>query len=97
MERINELNRFGEWTVERPIFLMGDFNCLPGSAPYKVLVGDEDATNPDLLKNPFEDPKKIDWILYKGGVKVLKYEEVDYKVNGVSPSDHNPIYVEFEM
>ncbi len=97
LERINELNRFGEWTVERPIFLMGDFNCLPGSAPYKILVGNEDATNPDLLKNPFEDQKKIDWILFKGGVKVLKYEEVDYKVNGVSPSDHNPIYVEFEM
>jgi endonuclease/exonuclease/phosphatase family metal-dependent hydrolase len=97
LERVNRLNRFGAWTAERPVFLMGDFNCRPGSTPYKILVGDNNSTNPDLLKNSFEDPKKIDWILYKGTVKVLKYEEVDYNVDGVYPSDHKPIYVEFEL
>lgn len=97
LERINKLNRFGSWTAERPIFLMGDFNCRPGSAPYKVLVGDNNTTNPDLLKNSFEDTRKIDWILYKGDVKVLRYEELDYNVGGVYPSDHKPIYVEFEL
>ena len=97
LERINALNRFGAWTAERPVFLMGDFNCRPGSAPYKVLVGDENSTDADLLKNSFEDPKEIDWILYKGDVKVLKYEEVDYNVDGAYPSDHKPIYVEFQI
>lgn len=97
LERINELNRFGVWTKERPVFLMGDFNCRPGSAPYNVLVGKKESNNPDLLNNPFVDPKKIDWVLYKGEVKVLKYEEVDYNVDGVYPSDHKPIYVEFEL
>jgi endonuclease/exonuclease/phosphatase family metal-dependent hydrolase len=97
LERINALNRFGAWTAERPVFLMGDFNCRPGSAPYKVLVGDKNSTDADLLKNSFEDPKEIDWILYKGGVKVLKYEEVDYNVDGAYPSDHKPIYVEFHI
>ena len=97
LERINSLNRFGAWTAERPVFLMGDFNCRPGSAPYKVLVGDENSTDADLLKNSFEDPKEIDWILYKGGVKVLKYEEVDYNVNGTYPSDHKPVFVEFQI
>jgi endonuclease/exonuclease/phosphatase family metal-dependent hydrolase len=97
MQRINALNRFGAWTRERPVFLMGDFNCRPGSAPYNILVGDKDPTDPDLLKNSFEDPKKIDWILYKGSVNVLKYEDVDYNVHGVYPSDHKPIYVEFEI
>jgi endonuclease/exonuclease/phosphatase family metal-dependent hydrolase len=95
--KINALNRFGAWTAERPVFLMGDFNCRPGSAPYNVFVGNENSTDADLLKNSFEDPKKIDWILYKGGVKVLKYEEVDYNVNGAYPSDHKPIYVEFQI
>ena len=76
---------------------MGDFNCRPGSAPYKVLVGDNNTTNSELLKNSFEDPKEIDWILYKGSVKVLNYEEVDYNVEGDYPSDHKPIYVEFEI
>lgn len=97
LERINALNRFGEWTDERPVFLMGDFNCRPGSAPYNVLVGSERSKNLNKLKNSFEDKKKIDWILYKGAVKVLKYEDVDYNVDGVYPSDHKPIYVEFEL
>jgi endonuclease/exonuclease/phosphatase family metal-dependent hydrolase len=96
-KRVKALNRFGSWTPERPIFLMGDFNCRPGSAPYQVLVGKKNSTNPDLFKNSFEDPGKIDWILYKGLVKVLKYEVVDFNVNGVYPSDHKPILVEFEL
>ena len=97
LKRINALNRFGDWMPERPLFLMGDFNCRPGSAPYKVLVGDKDSTDPDLLKNSFEDSGKIDWILYKGAVSVLKYEEVNFNVKGVYPSDHKPIYVEVEI
>lgn len=97
LKRVNALNRFGSWTPERPVFLMGDFNCRPGSIPYQVLVGEKNSTNPDLFKNAFEDPGKIDWILYKGAVKVLKYEDVDFNVNGVYPSDHKPILVEFEF
>lgn len=97
LERVNGLNRFGAWEDERPLFLMGDFNCRPGSAPYKILVGDKNSTDPYLLKNSFEDVNKIDWILYKGSVKIIKYKEVDYNVNGVYPSDHKPVYVEFEM
>ncbi|MFO8000543.1 MAG: endonuclease/exonuclease/phosphatase family protein [Marinilabilia sp.] len=96
-KRINRLNRFGEWTDERPVFLMGDFNCRPGSAPYNVLVGEENSTNPYMLKNTFEDASKIDWILYRGPVKVLNYKEIDYNVNGTYPSDHNPIYVEVKF
>jgi endonuclease/exonuclease/phosphatase family metal-dependent hydrolase len=97
LQRINALNRFGEWSKERPVFLMGDFNCTPGSAPYKVLVGHKNSDDPDLLNDTIENGKKIDWILYKGNVKVLKYEEVDYNVDGVYPSDHNPIFVEFQI
>ena len=97
LERINALNRFGEWTAERPVFLMGDFNCRPGSPPYKTLVGDKESTDPGLLKNSFEDPDKIDWILYKGAVEVSTYEEVDYNVEGAYPSDHKPIYVEVKI
>ncbi|MCU0404711.1 MAG: hypothetical protein MUE99_09210, partial [Chitinophagaceae bacterium] len=55
------------------------------------------STDPDLLKNAYEDLNKIDWILYKGAVKVLKYEVVDYNVNGEYPSDHKPVVVEFEI
>ncbi len=97
LERIKALDRFGSWTPERPVLLMGDFNCRPGSPPYKVLVGDNNGTDPGLLMNSFVDPTRIDWILYKGSLKVLNYEVVDYNINGVYPSDHKPIYVEFEI
>ncbi|MBE0654323.1 MAG: endonuclease/exonuclease/phosphatase family protein [Bacteroidales bacterium] len=97
LQRINALDRFGSWTPERPVFLMGDFNCRPGSPPYNVLVGDNNGSDTGLLRNSFEDQTRIDWILYKGALKVLKYEVVDYNRNGVYPSDHKPIYVEFEL
>ncbi len=97
LERINDLNRFGEWTAVRPVFLMGDFNCKPGSDPYKVFVGNENTNDANLLNDTIQNGKEIDWILYKAAGKVLKYEEVDYNVDGVYPSDHNPIYVEFQI
>ena len=99
MEKIRPLDRFGTWTKERPIFLMGDFNCRPGSDPHNVLVGDGNSKNSDFFTdtNVNGDPKEIDWILYKGNVKMLKYEEIDYNVNGAYPSDHKPIFVEFQI
>jgi len=96
-ERVKALERFGEWTQERPVFLMGDFNCRPGSPPYNVFVEGEVPGDPGLFTDTSTDHNEIDWVLYKGPVQVLKYEEVDYNVNGVYPSDHNPIYVEFAI
>ena len=93
MERINSLNRFGEWTKERPLFLMGDFNSRPGSEVYKTFVGDENSGDPLLLDDSIEGGRGIDWILYKGNVKVIYYESVDYNVDGAYPSDHKPIFV----
>jgi endonuclease/exonuclease/phosphatase family metal-dependent hydrolase len=97
LERINALNRFGDWIPERPLFLMGDFNCRPGSPPYETLVGKDDEGQTDKLFDTSDDHDDIDWILYRGPVEVLHYEEVDYNVDGVYPSDHKPIYVEVEL
>ena len=95
MEKIKPLDRFGKWTADRPVFLMGDFNCRPGSDPHRVFVGDADEKDTDLFidTNITGDPKEIDWILYKGNIKALEYEEIDYNINGVYPSDHKPIFV----
>jgi len=99
IQRINDLDNFGEWTKNRPIFLLGDFNSRPGSDVYKTFIGDEDSNNPSLslLKDSMEGGKGIDWILYKGNVKVLSYENVDYNIDGAYPSDHRPILVEFKI
>jgi len=97
VKRISPLKRFGGWTAERPIFLMGDFNCRPGSAPYKVLVGDENSDNPHLFDDSIEGGQGIDWILHNGNVKVLYYEKVNYNVNGAYPSDHKPVFVKISL
>jgi len=97
MERINAFNRFGEWTKDRPVFLMGDFNARPGGEVYRTFVGDENSDDPHLLKDSVEGGRGIDWILYKGNVNVLHYEKVDYNVDGAYPSDHKPVFVEFQL
>ncbi len=97
MKRFIALNRFGEWTKERPVFLMGDFNSKPGSDVYQTFVGDGTSNVPHRLKDSIEGGRGIDWILYKGNVKVLYYEKVDYNVDGAYPSDHKPVYVEFRF
>jgi len=96
-ERVEKLDRFGGWTKERPVFLMGDFNCRPGSEPYKVFVGEEDSKGPVLFKDCIEGGQGIDWILYRGNIAVQDYERVDYNINGVYPSDHKPIFVEVRI
>jgi len=97
MDRIHEQDNFGEWTEDRPVFLMGDFNSRPGSDVYKIFIGDENSNNQSLLKDSMEGGRGIDWILFKGNVKVLSYENIDYNVDGAYPSDHRPILVEFEI
>ena len=97
MERITSCYRFGEWTKDRPVFLTGDFNSRPGSVVYKTFVGEENSDNHLLLKDSKEGGSGIDWILYHGNVEVLSYENVDYNVDGVYPSDHHPIVVEFRI
>jgi endonuclease/exonuclease/phosphatase (EEP) superfamily protein YafD len=97
MDRINELDNFGEWIKERPVFLVGDFNSRPGSDVYKIFTGDENAGDPSLLKDSVEGGRGIDWILYKGNVRVVSYDNIDYHVDGAYPSDHRPILVEFEI
>ena len=97
MERIKGLNRFGEWTKDRPVFLMGDFNARPDGDVYRIFVGDENSTDPALLKDSIEGGRGIDWILYKGQVNVLHYEKIDYNVDGAYPSDHKPVLVEFQI
>ena len=97
VERIRALDRFGEWTKPRPVFLLGDFNARPESDVYRAFVGDKGLGEPGVLKDSIEGGSGIDWILFRGDVEVRSYEVVDYNVDGVYPSDHKPIQVEFQI
>ena len=69
MERINILNRFGSWTQDRPVFLMGDFNASPGREVYRTFVGDGNPNDTYFLKDCIEEGSEIDWILSKEMLK----------------------------
>ena len=97
VERIRALDRFGEWTRPRPVFLLGDFNARPESDVYRAFVGDKGSEDPGVLKDSIEGGSGIDWILFRGDVEVRSYEVVDYNIDGVYPSDHKPIQVEFQI
>ena len=97
LQRINAFNRFGEWTKDRPVFLTGDFNARPGGEVYRTFVGEQGTEDSLLLKDSLEGGCGIDWVLYKGNVNVLHRETVDYNVNGKYPSDHKPVFVEFQL
>jgi endonuclease/exonuclease/phosphatase (EEP) superfamily protein YafD len=62
-----------------------------------LFVGAENPDDPRMLKDCIEGGRGIDWILYKGNVDVVYHENVDYNVEGVYPSDHNPVYVELKI
>lgn len=60
MERINALNRFGEWTKDRPVFLLGDFNARPGGGVHNIFLGDEGADEHLVLKDSARPSEGID-------------------------------------
>ena len=100
MDRTRELRDFGHWSKHRPVFLVGDFNSRPGSKVHKILVGESDSDSDEgsLFRDSTDrEGRRIDWILYRGRVKAVNYEEIDYNVEGKYPSDHLPIIADFEF
>ena len=95
-KKIPALDRFGEWTEPRPIFLLGDFNARPKGEVHRALVGGEDSDGA-CFTDSTADGNEIDWILSRGKVEVLDYQIVDYHVEGVYPSDHKPILVQYQI
>jgi endonuclease/exonuclease/phosphatase family metal-dependent hydrolase len=97
VERIKALDRFGRWTLPRPVFLMGDFNSRPGGEVHSVVIGEQDSEGKRFLDDSADGADRIDWILSRGDVKVLSYEIVEDNVDGVYASDHKPILVEYQI
>ena len=88
-----------------PVVLVGDFNDVPGSATHRALTAAlDDAWNeaprrggPEGTFHGFsgEAERRIDWVLSRG-LRAREVRHVDAQVDGVLPSDHFPVLVEFD-
>jgi endonuclease/exonuclease/phosphatase family metal-dependent hydrolase len=86
-----------------PRILMGDFNCQSGSTelgPWRHWYRDawEDARAigkaTSVSTNGATRTTRIDYIFHRG-LKVLACDVPDTRVDGVWPSDHHPVVVDF--
>ncbi len=91
-----------------PFIMTGDFNAQAGEDVYKILVPPlTDAwieaarkSGPETTSSRWRgntEGRRIDWILYRGNVKVLEAETVTHNLDGRYPSDHYPVFAGVEI
>lgn len=88
-----------------PVIVTGDFNDVPGSGAYRRLtrrlrdawVEAPRREGPDFTFHGFtgKGEKRIDWVLYRGGLQPLRAHTLDSHESGRYPSDHFPVAVDF--
>ncbi len=90
------------------LILVGDFNSSADSDVHELLTKTlTDTWSSSPTKRGTEttssrwtgqtEGRRIDWILYRGAVKPLSIETVNYQLRGRYPSDHYPVYAEFVL
>jgi len=90
------------------LIVVGDFNSAADSDVHELLTKTlTDAWASSPIKRGTEttssrwtgetEGRRIDWILYRGAVKPLSIETVNYQLRGRYPSDHYPVYAEFVL
>ncbi|MFC1691227.1 endonuclease/exonuclease/phosphatase family protein [Nanoarchaeota archaeon] len=85
---------------KNPVILMGDFNTFDGKDELELLLKNTDLLDPQKnipKKNKctfpcFNPKKRLDYILVSKGIKVNKYQVLDFQL-----SDHLPILMDFEV
>ncbi len=94
-----------------PVILVGDFNAIPHSPCYIAFTGNNEKNNQkvivlnDVFSKPFPGTHHgftgntsgdyIDWILYRGNIKLFDKRVIHDKIDGLYPSDHFPVYAAF--
>lgn len=87
------------------LILTGDFNCEPGTAPYRILTNPEGLTLID--SRPSENQsgtycgfdvgkmecRTIDYIFHSTDWQVVNYRVIDSNNGTFYPSDHLPVFV----
>jgi len=104
------LGRATELAADRPLVIMGDFNCGEDSEPYAILTGgglrDAYATATDrgprlgTFNNygpPATDGVRIDWILVSDRITARSARMVDEAPGDQYPSDHLPVEADLDF
>ena len=89
-----------------PVILMGDFNTTPESSCYQWLTDDNKGGNfresftapyPSTFHRFTGQPAAgyIDWILYRGALRLESCRVVDQPIGDTYPSDHHPVTAVF--
>lgn len=94
----------------RRVVLVGDFNDVPGSPPYRILTGSlrdawlvrnrqagEQDTWHGFLGEAGASRGRLDWILVGRDVAVLDAEILRTSYGGAYPSDHYPVRARLEI
>lgn len=93
------------------VILTGDFNSdAERSEPWRILtrkamrdswLDAEKRVGPEVTWSGFKPPSdsvnRIDWILYRGPLDVLRCETVTYNEDNRFPSDHYPVFAKFVL
>jgi endonuclease/exonuclease/phosphatase family metal-dependent hydrolase len=107
------LARMGKVSDDLPTILMGDFNASPGSAAHRVFTesGGRAGGSASGFSTVFDPPypgthhdfsgasdgRHIDWILYRGGLRMETGEVCRFELDGAYPSDHFPVCAAFTL
>ncbi|MGH9338586.1 MAG: endonuclease/exonuclease/phosphatase family protein [Acidobacteriota bacterium] len=96
---------------EAPRIVLGDFNALPESDPYKALVGNNNLSDAWTIARERRGPEftfhgftgqgdvnlRIDWILVGSDIQVKSITSIDDHDNGLYLSDHFPVMADLEI
>lgn len=105
------LRRMVESIGGRPTIVTGDFNCVPGSEPYRILtedrqnlaeMNDPHASGPYAMAGTYHGFKgeasgRVDWILLNRRFEALEVAIDQRKLDGRWPSDHFPVVAQVRV
>lgn len=104
------VDRAAAFEQDLPIILTGDFNVVPNSAPCQAvkdggftdtrdiaLETDTGITYHAYIEKDDEKQCVIDYIFVKNIPEVKRFKVIKKKIDGTLPSDHFPVFAEFEL
>ena len=90
--------------ADKPVIITGDFNAEPGGAAHRFFM---DNGFSEVFENNYgttfhefkgcQTRRHIDWILFRGPLKLMSREILTDSFGGLFPSDHYPVMARFQL